>query len=271
MNKACRDSHPFGDNSQSWHPLKELCGKFKIYPQVIQHYTHLYPLQLGLVGRRIEHSFSPQIHQAFLDHWGLLGSYKIFSFTSLNVGEFLKKSWECGIGGLNITMPFKEVVGIEVERPWSLVPVNTLVWTPQGYVGYNTDALALYEALGCWPHVSKALVLGCGGVAQASLWALKQRGVPHIALSSRRVFQEDGVEWIPWDQWRHVVSSFDFVIQATSLKDLTFPVVEGQRRVDWVYCLRSETPFLKGAFEKITGLELLKRQARLSFYLWTGG
>ena len=92
-------------------------------------------MKCGLLGRKLGHSYSPQIH-------GFLGdySYQLFEKEPEEVEAFLKEGdWS----GLNVTIPYKETVmqycdqlSPEAER---IGAVNTLVRREGKIFGYNTD------------------------------------------------------------------------------------------------------------------------------------
>ena len=93
-------------------------------------------MECGLLGRKLGHSYSPQIH-------GFLGdySYQLFEKEPEEVEDFLKNG---AFTGLNVTIPYKKTVipCLDALSPTArkLGAVNTSVRRPDGsLIGHNTD------------------------------------------------------------------------------------------------------------------------------------
>ena len=140
----------------------------------------------GLLGRKLGHSFSPQIHKA-------LGSYEysLFEREPEAVAEFLQSG---GFEGINVTIPYKQTVmpyctelSPAAEKIGS---VNTIVRRPDGSLyGHNTDYdgfLYMVKAAGVDVSGKKALVLGDGGAAKTVRAVLADLGAGEIVTISRR-------------------------------------------------------------------------------------
>ena len=122
-------------------------------------------MNCGLLGRKLGHSYSPQIHAH-------LGSYRyaLFEKEPEELEAFLKNG---DFTGLNVTIPYKKDVipyldelSPAAER---LGAVNTIVRRPDGrLVGHNTDYFGfrwLVKKSGLAVAGKKVLVLGSGGAA----------------------------------------------------------------------------------------------------------
>ena len=59
-------------------------------------------MKCGLLGRKLGHSYSPQIHACLGDY-----SYTLFEKEPEEVADFLKNG---GFTGLNVTIPYKKTV-----------------------------------------------------------------------------------------------------------------------------------------------------------------
>ena len=93
-------------------------------------------MQCGLLGRKLGHSYSPQIH-AMLGSYG----YALFEKEPEALEDFLKNG---DFTGLNVTIPYKkDVIPFLDElsdRAKRLGAVNTIVRKPDGrLIGHNTD------------------------------------------------------------------------------------------------------------------------------------
>lgn len=140
-------------------------------------------MQCGLLGRKLGHSYSPQIH-------GLLGSYdyKLFEKEPEEVGDFLKNG---DFTGLNVTIPYKKDVIPYLSQlspvAKRLGAVNTIVRRQDGsLIGHNTDYFGfryLVERSGLTVRGKKVLVLGSGGASNTAVAVLQELGAQAVIIS----------------------------------------------------------------------------------------
>ena len=66
----------------------------------------------GIVGYPVEHSLSPLMHNAAFTELGVDALYRLFPLKEEDLDEFFKelRDQESSIFGLNVTVPYKEVV-----------------------------------------------------------------------------------------------------------------------------------------------------------------
>ncbi len=143
------------------------------------------PLRTGLLGEKLSHSFSPQIHKALV---GDRYTYELFERAPDHVENFIKgDEW----AALNVTIPYKKVVmhfldeiSPEAQR---IGAVNTVTRLPDGRLkGDNTDYFGFDRTLrACGVEVSgkKALILGNGGAAATAVAVLRDRGAEVVVLA----------------------------------------------------------------------------------------
>lgn len=138
----------------------------------------------GLLGEKLGHSYSPQIHSLLSDY-----EYKLFEVQKDDLGAFLKSNdFDC----LNVTIPYKRDVLEYVDEisPISkrLRSANTIVKQENGKLfATNTDYygfLKMLEKIDV-KNKSKALVLGTGGASGAIYAALEDFGFKKIVYISR--------------------------------------------------------------------------------------
>ena len=218
-------------------------------------------LKLGLIGRNIHYSGSPELHRGFLKEANLHGTYDLLPCEDL---ESLQPFWDAGFHGLNVTQPFKEKAAdlcVELKDWGKTGIVNTLKRTESGYVGINTDALALLSVLS--PTPQKALILGYGGVGKISHHVLKHLGCPLIHVAVRHPQESQ----LPWEEALKCLKEYDCIIQASSCPTWpgTLSFHDEQLVIDWQY---QNTSFVSKATHAIDGFFLLKKQAELSFEEW---
>jgi shikimate dehydrogenase len=139
----------------------------------------------GLLGRRLGHSWSPAIHAA-------LGcpDYRLFPLEPEELPGFLARP---DIGGLNVTIPYKQTVMAwcdEIDPAARAIgSVNTLVRGGDGKLrAWNTDAMGLAwmaERAGLDFAGKKVAILGSGGASLTAQAVARSRGARSIAVISR--------------------------------------------------------------------------------------
>ena len=122
-------------------------------------------MKCGLLGRKLGHSWSPQIHRELGDY-----EYRLFEMEEEEIPSFLREGdWR----GLNVTIPYKKTVVPYLDElspvAAALCSVNTIVRREDGSLfGDNTDVYgveAMARHFGYNPKAGKTLVLGSGGAS----------------------------------------------------------------------------------------------------------
>lgn len=139
----------------------------------------------GLLGEKLSHSYSPQIHSFFGDY-----AYTLIEKGREEVEAFMT---EKAFDGINVTIPYKKTVLpymdslSEVAR--RLGSVNTVVKRPDGTLfGHNTDYFGfsyMLEKAGISPEGKKAVVLGSGGASATVCAVLRDKGAGEVVVISR--------------------------------------------------------------------------------------
>lgn len=140
-------------------------------------------MKCGLLGRRLGHSYSPQIHAMLADY-----EYLLFEKEPEALEGFLRQG---DFTGLNVTMPYKQAVipYLDALTPIAsqLGAVNTIVRRDGRLIGHNTDHFgfhALLQRSGISPAGKKCLVLGSGGASQVVQSVLRMYDA-HVVVISR--------------------------------------------------------------------------------------
>ena len=141
-------------------------------------------MRCGLLGKKLGHSYSPEIHAQLGDY-----GYALFEKTEEELPAFLKDGpWE----GLNVTIPYKKAVlpfcDTLSEAARRTGSVNTLVRRGGQLFGDNTDVAGfrtMAEHSGLAFGGKKALVLGSGGASAAVCAALEDLGAIPVVISRR--------------------------------------------------------------------------------------
>lgn len=230
-------------------------------------------MQCGLLGRKLGHSYSPQIHSQ-------LGSYdyRLFEKEPEELEYFLKNG---DFTGLNVTIPYKkDVIPFLDElspRAKALGAVNTIVRRNGKLIGHNTDYFGFETMLlstGVSLQGKKALVCGSGGASSTACAVLKAHGANVVVLS--RTGKDNYQNLNRHSDAALIVNATPVGmypnVEASPIEDLAaFPRLEGV--LDLVYnpartsiLLKAETLGIPSA----NGLRMLVAQAKESAEWFTG-
>ena len=146
-------------------------------------------MRAGLLGRKLGHSLSPQIHKFFGDY-----EYRLYEKEPEEVESFLRTGFANGdFDFLNVTIPYKQTV---FELCDELSPtarklgnVNFVTRTSDGKLkGDNTDAFGvgrLLDANGIDVRGWNCAILGAGGAAMTVKAVLEERGAKRVTFVRR--------------------------------------------------------------------------------------
>jgi shikimate dehydrogenase len=264
-------------------------------------HTHI----VGVIGDPVEHSRSPQMHNAAFAKAGLDYVYVPFHVRPDDLADAIAGFKAINVVGINVTLPHKQAVirsVTSISREAELIgAVNTLTFVEGNIYGDNTDAPGVLKALeedgnmSGSPVGENVVVLGAGGAARAVVVALALRGVASITIANRTVEKavslaeemdrKTGVsmqgmgltdERLPLA----VRESKLLVNTATTSMDVTQPLLIS---ADWlqpntiVYDIvytPPVTPLMQAATERgcqtLGGIGMLVHQGAIAFEKWTG-
>lgn len=140
-------------------------------------------MKCGLLGRKLGHSYSPQIH-SYLGEY----SYCLFEQEPENVGNFLESG---DFQAINVTIPYKKDVmpycSELTDCAQKMGAVNTIVRRPDcSLIGHNTDYFGLhytFRRMGIPLDGKKVLVLGSGGASVTTVIVLRELGANVVIIS----------------------------------------------------------------------------------------
>lgn len=140
----------------------------------------------GLLGRKLGHSYSPQIHSDLGDY-----TYRLFEKEPEEVEDFLRHG---DFSAINVTIPYKKDVMAFLDElsptARKMGSVNTIVRRPDGTLfGHNTDYFGFTDLVrrsGIAVAGKKALVLGSGGTSNTAVKALTDLGAAVTVISRSR-------------------------------------------------------------------------------------
>ena len=128
----------------------------------------------GVLGHPIAHTLSPPMHNAALGEMGIDAVYLPFDVAPEWLLEVLAGMQAMGFGGVNLTIPHKEVAfhGLpRLDASAKLVgAVNTVEFSSDGMMGHSTDGYGILKAIdegfGMGVKGRSVAVVGCGGAGR---------------------------------------------------------------------------------------------------------
>lgn len=143
-------------------------------------------MRFGLLGRKLGHSYSPQIHALLGDY-----EYPLYEKDPEEIEEFLASN---EFDGMNVTIPYKETVMPYMSQlsdtAKKIGSVNTVTRLPDGTLyGDNTDYYGfsyMLESAGFDVKDQKVIVLGNGGASKTAVCVCRDMGAKEVTVISRR-------------------------------------------------------------------------------------
>jgi len=242
----------------------------------------------GLIGYPLSKSFSQKYFTEKFEAEEIKARYLNFSIASID--EFPELiAHHPYIGGLNVTIPYKEKV-IQylddldpISKEVGAVNVIKFDWSNPSkpkLTGYNSDIIGFTESIKplLKPHHKKALVLGTGGAAKAVGYALKSLNIDY-KLVSRTPEGENQISYHSLNE--SIIKENTVIINTTPLG--MYGNQEAKPEIPYHYCSSEHlfydlvynpevTAFLAagqkhGASIK-NGLEMLHLQAEAAWEIW---
>lgn len=141
-------------------------------------------MQYGLIGEKLGHSFSKEIHEQLADY-----QYELCPLTRAEFAAFMERA---DFRAINVTIPYKEAVIpylADMDKQAAAIgAVNTIVNRGGKLYGYNTDFDGFAYLLKRY-NISltgkKVLILGGGGTSKTVLAVAKAQGAAEVVRSDR--------------------------------------------------------------------------------------
>lgn len=245
----------------------------------------------GLIGEKLGHTYSPQIHSKILEEINIKGHYAVFQVKNENLKDVIPGLKSLGYKGINVTIPYKfdiiqylDALNHEAEKIGAVNVVN--IDNNGNAIGYNTD----YYGFGMMLNYENieikgknAVILGTGGVSKAIVQYLKDNGINHITLITRDIesakLKYPGEEIIAYKDLNKLLN-YSIIINCTPLgmyPNIEFTPINKKylknfkTAIDLIYN-PTDTLFLKQAKDEglktINGLYMLIAQALKSQEIW---
>lgn len=264
----------------------------------------------GLIGKNVDYSWSPLIHNTAFQALELPCVYTIFNIATPElVGDALTGSRALGIAGFNVTIPYKKTVVPFLDElspeAEAISAVNTIVNENGRLTGHNTDIAGFAAPLMPMAeriHGKPACIFGNGGAALAAVEAFRRHFAPSsVRLMVRNLEKADAMlegyahrdlvepcltSELDEVNGERLLGECGVIVNATPIgtagrSDAIRSVVPPGRKLlheaqivyDMVYN-PLKTPLLADAraagATTISGIEMLIGQAARSFSIWTG-
>jgi len=191
-----------------------------------------------LLGHPVAHSLSPKLHNAAFQALGMDAHYEARDVAPGDLLAAVEALREPACYGANVTAPHKQAVltlldGVSDEVR-VLGALNTIVNRDGRLTGDNTDARGLARWMtdvGIDPRGKPALIIGAGGAARATLWALANLDASRVHVLNRTAERAAqlveglsthlpgrALSWGPLDEAaREADEPWNVVVNATSL------------------------------------------------------
>ncbi|PCH62923.1 MAG: shikimate dehydrogenase [SAR86 cluster bacterium] len=252
----------------------------------------------AVLGNPIEHSKSPEIHRQFAEQTNQQISYTRQKLEVSEFEDYVRDFFNTQGGGLNITVPFKEMAFAMADkcskRAQMAKAVNTLYLdAEQNIVGDNTDSVGLIRDLrdnhGVKIENKNLLIAGAGGAVRGVLAGLVSERPARVTIVNRTAAKAEQLvtefkEYLNIDasDYQNLgEAKYDLVINGTSmgLSGETPPLKPSCLAhncccYDMMYG-NEDTAFVSWAKQQgvvltLDGLGMLVEQAAESFSIWRG-
>ena len=169
-------------------------------------------MEYGLIGEKLGHSFSVEIHNMIADY-----NYELCELDRADFDLFMKNK---NFKAINVTIPYK----IEVipyldfldEAAKEIGAVNVIVNKDQRLFGYNSDFFgmkAMLEKTGVNLKGKKCVILGTGGTSKTAVAVLRSIGAGRITVVGRTAKKES----VTYDELYRDYTDAEFFINTTPL------------------------------------------------------
>ena len=253
--------------------------------------------RMGLVGRGIQLSRTPAMHEAEAAAQGLTCQYDLLDTdagTEDDLPKILDRAEGKGFAGLNVTFPYKQAVIPHLhhlsDAARRIGAVNTVVFRDGQRFGHNTDFWGFSESLRLGlpkAAVNTVLLIGAGGAGAALAHALADMKVGALLIHDNRegaaadLARAVGDVATPVTDIEAAVAQADGVVNATPVGMAKLPgtpiettLLDPSQWVADIIYFPLETAFLKAArglgCRTLAGEGMAIFQAVRAFELFTG-
>lgn len=147
--------------------------------------------KFGLLGEKLGHSFSKEIHEIFFKEKNKNAKYDLIEKKIEELPELLEELKKGKYKGINVTIPYKVEIMKYLDEVSQIAKkigaVNTITYKDGKLIGNNSDYFGFLKTLqinNIDINEGKVLVLGTGGSAKAIYNVLIDQGAQKIFLAT---------------------------------------------------------------------------------------
>jgi len=250
----------------------------------------------AVIGDPIDHSLSPNIHNAAFRHLKLDHTYIAYKIPAGELSAGIEALKAIKIAGFNVTIPHKiEMMKFldEMDTTCKVIgAVNTVLNEDGKLKGYNTDMIGFLDPIKKKNLIikdSQVLLLGAGGAARAIVTAMVKEKASKITIVNRTLENANklaefakkiggDVDIVSIHEANKLITDYKFIINSTSIgmRNEPSPIsTENISKDSIVYDIVYQpinTELIKKSKENgatiIYGYEMLLSQAACSFEIW---
>ena len=250
----------------------------------------------AVIGDPIDHSLSPNIHNAAFRHLKLDHTYIAYKIPAGELSAGIEALKAIKIAGFNVTIPHKiEMMKFldEMDTTCKVIgAVNTVLNEDGKLKGYNTDMIGFLDPIkkkNLTIKDSQVLLLGAGGAARAIVTAMVKEKASKITIVNRTLENANklaefakkiggDIDIVSIHEANKLITDYKFIINSTSIgmRNEPSPIsTENISKDSIVYDIVYQpinTDLIKKSKENgatiIYGYEMLLSQAACSFEIW---
>jgi len=254
------------------------------------------PDTYAVIGDPIDHSLSPNIHNAAFRHLELDHSYIAYKISAGELAAGIDSLKKIRIAGFNVTIPHKiEIMKFldDMDTTSKVIGAVNTVSNENGRLkGYNTDMIGFLDPIkkrNLTMKNANVMLLGAGGAARAIITAMVKEKASKITIVNRTmenayqlaVFAKEiggNVEVVSLDKAEDEISDHKFIINSTSVGMKNEPSILATYDINDTHVVYDivyqpiNTDLVKKSKENgatiIYGYEMLLSQAARAFEIW---
>lgn len=241
--------------------------------------------KLGLLGRNISYSFSKNYFKEKFENENISNiTYDNFDIEDISLFPSILKNTK-GLKGLNVTIPYKEVIIPHLDelnkKAKAIGAVNTIKITKKGkLIGYNTDCYGFKKSIinHLKTYHKSALILGTGGASKAVVYTLNKLGIECHYVSRKA---SKGVSFTYDSLTSEDIEKHQIIVNCTPLgtspdievcPNIPYDAINNKHVLFDLIYNPSETKFLRLGKQNgaviINGANMLKLQAEKAWSIW---
>ncbi len=247
----------------------------------------------AVIGDPIEHSMSPNIHNAAFKELNMESTYIAYKIPKSELEEGIESLKKIQISGFNVTIPHKVDVMKYLDKTddiCSVIGASNTVTNENGILkGYNTDMDGFLDPIkkrGIKINNESVLLLGAGGAARAIVAGFAKEHAKNVTIANKTILKAKelvqfatklGLDAAATDsvpdpsEYRFIVNATSVGLRGETTQVDTARIGKNSVVYDIVY-MPMNTDLIKKSRVRgaviIYGYEMLLAQAARAFEIW---